>query len=632
MAPYNGTLVLGGCICSRNLYCSLCHNFSMQLRIEREVIMKTKLFSKCIALLCSFLLLVGTVGFLAPLSYVANAGTSSESSLFIPGVYEGTSVGHNGPLTVEVTVDENEIKDIIIKEDYETKTLSDVAKERIPSAIISNQSLRVDTVTAATLTSYAIIRAVRDALKDACSNLDLLNKEIEKEIPDPIDRVLDVDVVVVGAGLAGCNAALKAKEEGAGKVILLEKLSFVGGNSMLSSGVVTLGGTSIQAKAGIVDTAEDFFEYAMTASKGKRDETQTRMITSRAGETMEWMLAHNAPFSDQVSPIMGSPIPRAHLAFPNSVALTNTMAKAATDAGVQLMLETPATKLIVENDVVKGVLAKSKDNVNYTINAKKVILASGGYGANQELFYEWTPAQRGVIFAGCIGCTGEMAVEAVNIGADTIHLEVPFTTPTVQLPHRKIITSLVLSKGAIITNNAGERFCDETKSYAETSAAVIATGEDHCWEIFDDSVREQLPKVDEYIRQDMFIIADSIEELCELTGLPLETLSSTIEAYNKGVTGEDADPFGRTIVVNPLIKAPFYAAKVMPGTPMTNGGLRVDEVCRVVRKDGSVIEGLYAAGEITGGYCAFGYVGGDAMGRAAVMGMVAGEDAARSLK
>lgn len=439
----------------------------------------------------------------------------------------------------------------------------------------------------------------------------------------------DYDVVVVGAGLGGLTSAVAAAENGA-KVALLEKLAFAGGNSILSTGIFYVGNTSIQRNAGIKDSAEAFYKEAMDKSGGKRDPEQVRMIADRGGETIDWLMSLGVKFSDKVTPVMGSSAPRAHQALPDASGPISALVKAAESKGVEIFYETPAVALITDgNGRVTGVEAKNKEGQVLKFNAKNVVLAVGGFAADPERLAKYSPAAKDVIYAGSPGTTGEMLDEALKLGADTVDLDVPWLTPTVEVDKKQLITSLVLSKGAILVNSQGQRFSDETASYAETAQKVLELGEPFVYEVFDSQVKELVYKVPEYIKKGMVTEAATLDELAEKMGVSADNLKATVAEYNKAVRKEQPDRFGREIFVEELKTAPFYFIKVKTGTIMTPGGLKINADCQVVNKNGSVIPGLYAVGETTGGYRAYGYIGGDSLTHAAVTGKVAGTNAAK---
>ena len=434
------------------------------------------------------------------------------------------------------------------------------------------------------------------------------------------------EVVVIGGGLGGLTAAAAAGEAGA-DVVLYEKLNYVGGNSILATGVFYAGATDIQAAAGIEDTAEAFYEDAMATSDGKRDPLQTRLIAEHGAEMMDWLQSLGVEFSEKVTPAMGSAVARAHQALPDSATYLNVIREAAEERGAAVELGTEVTEILFEGDAAIGVaLADGR-----SVYADKIVLACGGFGADPDRLVRLCPAAEGILYAGSVGTTGELIEQLVDLGAQTMDIDVPWYTPTVELEKNQLLTSLLLSKGGILLDKEGNRFTDETASYYETGLVLLELETDYVWEVLDDQVRESVYKVDEYVQHGLLQQADSIEELAEAMGVDLAALQATIDTYNHSVQDPASDPFGRTIYGTDFSQPPFYYAKVMTGTVMTPGGLYVNENYEVQKADGGQFENLYAVGEAVGGYRAYGYVGGDSLTHAAVSGMLAGRHAAGAI-
>lgn len=439
-----------------------------------------------------------------------------------------------------------------------------------------------------------------------------------------------VDVVVVGSGLAGLTAALSAAENGA-KVVLLEKEPTLGGDSILATGSLYLGGTSVQKAAGINDTPDAFYKDEMAASGGRRDPVQTRMVADLGGELVDWLTSQGLKFEPKVMATMGSAAPRQHHTVGYSPVLINTLAQSARGKGVQILTQTRVTQLIDGNgSQIAGAEAVRRNGTPIRYSAGAVVLATGGFGANPELLRKFCPRQADAIWAASPAITGDGLVMALNEGADTMDIDVPWLTPTVEIDTRTMITSNVLSKGGILVDSKAQRFTDEPASYEATSQKVLnlmKTGEPFVYEIYDNNVNDQVYLIASYVKQGIAVQAPTIEELAQKVGLDAQALAKTVADYNEGLQ-KNQDKFGRRIFGHKLEKAPFGCIKVKPGTIMTPGGLKIDGLIRVVKKGGGVVSGLYAAGEVTGGYRAYGYVGGDSLAQCAVSGMVGGKNAA----
>jgi len=430
--------------------------------------------------------------------------------------------------------------------------------------------------------------------------------------------------------LAGLTAALSAQQNGA-KVVLLEKERMIGGDSILATGDIFVCCSSVQKAAGIVDSPDAFYNDAMAKSGGRRDPVQTRMIADHGGEMIDWLISQGVQFDPHVVSTMGSSAARDQHAVGWAPGLINTLAQTAKAKGIPILVQTRATALVNGRaGEVAGLEAAKADGTRTRYAARAVVLATGGFGASPELIRKYCPRQADAIWASSPAETGDGLVMALNAGADTMDLDVPWLTPTVEIKSRILVTSNVLSKGGILVDSKAKRFTDETSSYEQASQGVmdvLKTGEPFVYEIYDDNVNQKVYRIAEYVKAGMVVQGSSIEELAQKVGLDPAGLKATIAEYNVGLEN-NKDRFGRTIFGDKLEKPPFGCLKVKPGTIMTPGGLKIDGQVRVVKKDGGVIPGLYAAGEVTGGYRAYGYIGGDSLAHCAVTGMIGGKDAA----
>jgi fumarate reductase flavoprotein subunit len=439
-----------------------------------------------------------------------------------------------------------------------------------------------------------------------------------------------VDVVIVGSGLAGLSAALSAADNGA-KVELLEKERTIGGDSILATGDIYACCTSLQKTAGIVDSPDAFYKEAMEKSGGRRDPVQTRMIADFGGPMVDWLISQGVQFDPKVVSTMGSATPRDQHAVGWAPGLINTLTQTARKKGIRILLQTRATRLLEgKGGQIVGLEATGRDGTRIQYSAPAVVLATGGFGANPELLRKLCPGQADAIWAASPAETGDGLIMAMNEGADTVDIDVPWLTPTVEINSKTMITSNVLSKGGILLDSKAQRFTNEPASYEQTSQAVmnvLKMGEPFVYEIYDDHVNKLVYRIADYVKLGITVQAPTLDELAQKIGLDPAALKKTVTEYNDGLENKN-DKFGREIYGQKLDSPPFGCIKVKPGTIMTPGGLKIDNQVRVVKKDGAVIRGLYAAGEVTGGYRAYGYIGGDSLAQCAVSGMIGGKNAA----
>jgi len=258
-----------------------------------------------------------------------------------------------------------------------------------------------------------------------------------------------------------------------------------------------------------------------------------------------------------------------------------------------------------------------------------VILATGGFGANNEMAASFVPSLRGFNTTNQPGATGEGITMAQRVGAALVDMEQIQTHPT-HAPDREMITEAVRGNGAIMTNSAGARFVDEMGLRDLVSERILAQQGGSAFLVFDDSVRRSLAVIDAYIRRGFVHQAATPEALAVLIGATDggAAMARTITTYNQAVaSGRDAE-FGRGSMPRSLSEPPFFAIEIVPAIHHTMGGVRIDTETRVISTAGNPIPGFYAAGEVVGGIHGNNRLGGNAMIDIIVFGRIAGANAA----
>lgn len=557
----------------------------------------------------------------------STSGTGSQGAKFKAGTYEGTAKGFGGEIVATVVLTDDKIESITVVGDKETPGIGSVAIETLPQEMVAKQSVQVDTVSSATVTSLAIIEAVTNALKSAGVDVDSLTP-LESNAGEKKEVALDVDVVVVGAGGAGLTAAIELKSAGV-NVLVLEKMPMVGGNTVKATGGMNAAETSVQKALGVEDSVETFIEDTMEGGYHVNNRELVTVMAENSAEAIDWLASIGAPLPE-LSYSGGATNKRIHR--PEGGAgvgayLVEKFSDKSKELGIDILLNTKATEILMDNGTAVGVKAEGKDT-NYVINAKAVILATGGFGANEALYTKYRPELKGYVTTNTPGATGDGIVMAEAVGANLVDIEQIQTHPTVEQTTSIMITESVRGGGAILVNQGGKRFIDEMKTRDVVSEAIVEQEGSYAYIIFDQLLRDNLSAIEKYIENGITQQADTIEELAALINVDPATLAETLNTWNDAVAKGKDEAFGRsTGMENNLTKAPYYAIKVAPGVHHTMGGVEINTKAEVVSTTGNVIPGLFAAGEVTGGIHGANRIGGNAVADIVVFGRLAAASA-----
>lgn len=592
---------------------------------------------KIITILLSVLMLFGLVG-CAKVEYPTATG-------------KGAGI-HGEDVVVEVSADEKTIYSVVVTQHNETPGLGSVAAEEIPAAIVENQSILVDATAGATVTSDAIIDAVKEALTTLGIDYKNFEKKVEKVVNlNKAEATIDTDVVIVGAGGAGLTAASVLAEQGV-KVTLLEKMSFVGGNSLKASGGMNAAGTHYQAEqAGeeAIDTAtvDQFITDIMNGGKNKttdeyvNDITLVTKMANESSSAIDWLDSIGAPLPKLAA--TGGCGGRKYLHEPEDgsavgsylVEKLNTYAKT---LNVDIRLNTEATSIIMKDGVAVGVMAEDADN-KYTINAKAVIITTGGFGANFDMMAEYNPDLRNAVTTNAAGTTGDGINMAVEAGAATVDMEWIQLHPTVFQANGDLISEAMRSNGAILVNADGKRFTDDLSTRDNVSQAELKQDPAYAWIIMDQKLVDDSKKAQSLVdeKAGKAVYGATYEELAANMGMNAEQTANFVAQMAKWnqdcANGQVDTEFGRKGgMENGLGTAPFYAIKIAPGIHHTMGGIKINDNAEVVSTTGDVIPGLFAAGETTGGVHGANRIGGTAVCDFIVFGRISGQSAADYIK
>lgn len=578
---------------------------------------------KLLCLLLAFAMLL--------VSAAAFAEAQPEQSLFTPGSYTAEAQGIFVPVKVTVRVSENEIETVLVDATGETPELGGIAAEKMAMAIMNAQTPNVDSVSGATVTSAAIIAAATDALKQAGADIAVLdaNRKDTKDEGPKEEKTIDTEIVIIGAGGAGMTAAIMLQQAGKDFVIL-EKMPYVGGNTTKATGGMNASETHYQKEQGIEDSNALFAADTMKGGHALNDSSLVAVMANSSAGAIDWLDTIGAELP-KISFSGGASVNRIHAPADGSgvgAYLVDRFSAKLNELGVKVMLETAATELLTDEDgKIAGVKAVGPDAM-YTINARAVILASGGFGANEAMYTTYRPDLKGTVTTNAPGATGDGIVMAQALGADLVDIEQIQLHPTVEQTTSILITESVRGDGAILVNQGGVRFTNELLTRDAVSAAELAQEGSYAYIIFDQKLRDNLKAIEKYVKSGITVQADTIEGLAEQLGIDPATLAKTLNDWNEIVKNQRDTQFGRTTgMKEDLTTAPYYAIKIAPGIHHTMGGVKINTAAEVINTEGAAIPGLFAAGEVCGGVHGGNRLGGNAVADIVIFGRIAAESA-----
>ena len=598
------------------------------------------------------------------------------------GTFEGNAYGNNGWLTVEVNIKDNKITDIKTPGQRETKYLGDTAIREIGKDVLQYQTLNVDNIAGATVTSTALKTAIAQAIEKAGGDI----AAFQKPVPEKIKKVAGItkgsaDLIIVGAGGAGLSAAVTAKDLGVKNVLVLEKMPVVGGNTLRCASAFNAADPDRQKALPMTETLKDavvkaisekpvseehaklmadvkakYEAYLKSGSKTLFDcpewhALQTynggdkvgqipliRQYSNNVLDTLHWMQSKGSPVMDRVSQGAGALWQRTHqLDAPAGLGLIDPLYQAAVKQGVNFKLGMRVQDLILnDKGRVIGVTATDKVGNKYEFTSKDgVILATGGYSQNKEMRQKSAPHLTSeMVSTNQPGATGDGIIIATRHGADTTGMNYvqvyPLATPgTGALQGRARKMSGL--DDVIDVNKNGERFVKEDARRDEFVAAIKKQPGGVVYDINDSSIVKPLNSFNEDVETLVSIgriyKADSLADLAKQLGMPADKLEATVAEFNKMVEAKKDPKFGRKLFDRPIVKPPFYATPRAPSIHHTMGGLQISTNAQVLDKNGKPIPGLYAAGEVTGGIHGSNRLGGNATADVLTFGRIAAKSA-----
>ena len=562
---------------------------------------------------------------------LGSIGGAAMAEGMTPGTYEAAVQGFHGDVKLSVTVDAEKITAIDILEHSETEGIGAAALPKLVEAVLANQTIGVDSVAGATVTSEAFKAAMTDALTQAGADMDKMTAAVEASTLEDVQ--MDADVVVVGAGAAGLSAALKTAQNGH-SVILLEKMGVIGGASAMAGSGTMATGSKWQKEDGYEDSAEKLVEDMMANGHQKNDRATVELFANTIGEAFDWLVGEDGaavPYQRSGKPS------RSYSGEGRGAGVCKNLAERLEAAGGTLLTNTPATELVVENGAVVGVKAEGEGKA-YTIRAKAVVLASGGYGANDELVPD---EYKKFIYAGHAGATGDAIKMVEGLDADLINMDLVNTQPnSMILPsglgqYCNPGVAGAYKAGAYMVNQNGERFFNESANAWDLMQAMKQNEAQYL--IMDQTAfdnfnagmtnskiytMEDVEKwlSDDYDGQPVMKQGATLAELCEKLNLPADAVEASAKAFNDCAAAQTADAFGRTHAAAQSEEGPFYALQMHIRYYASLGGLHINDSMQVLNTKQEAIPGLYAAGEVVGGLEGDVYMGATLFGWAVASG------------
>ncbi|MDO4219374.1 MAG: flavocytochrome c [Synergistaceae bacterium] len=448
-------------------------------------------------------------------------------------------------------------------------------------------------------------------------------------------KEIDVDIAIIGAGGAGMTAAIAACEAGVQNIVILEKQAFVGGNTLRASAGFNAANTRYQKAAHIEDSTELFMQDTIKGGKGLNDRELVKSLALNSAKTLDWFNGLGANLT-QLGILGGSSVKRTHRpADTSSVGhvIVQTLNKQLNLHKIPVLLETTATKILTNSKgKVCGVEARGKNGNKIIIHCKAVVLATGGFSANQKLVTSYRADLAGFGTTNHPGATGDGIKMAKKLDAALLDMKLIQTHPTVHPTTQTMFTEAVRGNGGILVNKEGKRFVNELATRDIVSAAILKQNGKSCYLVFDDAVRKSLKAIEEYVKLKIVKEANTLEELANSIQVPQGEFIATMTRYgNFQRNGHDPD-FGRCSMERPLNQPRFYAAICAPAIHHTMGGVKINTNCEVINKKGAKISGLFAAGEVVGGVHGGNRLAGNAIADIIVFGRIAGKGAADYIK
>lgn len=436
----------------------------------------------------------------------------------------------------------------------------------------------------------------------------------------------EADVVIIGAGASGMSAAIEADSLGY-DVILLEKMPYVGGNTIRATAGINIVDSPEQAAMGIEDSKSLFVSDVMASGHSENNVLMVEKLADESASALDWLNDMGADLTD-VGILAGHSVARTLRpsgGLPVGGEIVRVLKDKIDQIGIDLRLENKATKILTDaQGKITGVEVVDRTGRTYVVKTSKVIIATGGFGGSPEMYVYYNQKLKGYKTTNSPSATGDFIGLVEDLNVQLVDMSYIQTHPTVSYEYGMLITEAIRGNGGILINNKGLRFADELENRDLLSEAILDQPNQEVFLIFNDSIKASLASSNDYINMDIVLTANSLSELAETMRVDRQSFTQTVESYNQYVEqGEDL-AFGRRALERKIDEGPFYAIQVIPGVHYCMGGILIDDKARAIDENNNPVIGLYASGEATGGIHGLNRLGGNSLLDAIVFGRIAG--------
>ena len=520
-------------------------------------------------------------------------------SVAMAETYSATGNGYHGEMTVNVTIEDGKITDVELGDNHETNVVIDRAFPVIRERILEANTADVDSVTAATFSSYAIKTAVADAMQQA--GLEAPKVAMQNAEKTATERAAEsCDIVIVGGGPAGLAAAVSAKQTNADKnVILVEKLDILSGNGKFDMNFFDMINTEAQKAAGNDEWVGEAGLAKFLEEKSSNGESAER-IQVWANEEYNldaWLRAMGVELNYHYGGTN-------HMAEDNQYSgevIQAGLEKAAAELGVDVRIGTKGVDLVMEDGACKGVIVTNNAGETYTINAASTIITTGGFCSNKELLAEYAPGYEVFNTSNQMGTTGDFVKIFEQNGFKMENMGKMSFFSNIIVPYRDLtggadMNLLANNEGALLPNKSGMDRGTMIKEQPNGAAYYIT----------DKTGYDSFYRIRKHVGLGYYAEGATLEELAEKLSINAEGLKASVEQYNADAAAGAENAQIAAVPKRALdAEGPYYGVRVEAANHMTKGGVVCNENAQVLNADDTVVPGLYAAGEVTwqgGGY------------------------------